>query len=213
MLLRHGQTAWNAELRGQGQTDIELDETGHGQAATVAPHIAALRPVALWTSDLARATGTAAYVATACGLEARPDPRLREFDLGRRTGMTMPEYAAAYPEEYADFRAGRIDVAPGGETSEVVTKRMLAALHDMLDSLAPGECAVAVGHGGALKTAVLAMLNWPAEAWTSMHGLENCGWAELDDSGHDGELRLLAWNRAAPATPETPDFTSSSAVG
>ena len=63
VLLRHGQTAWNAEGRIQGQLDVEIDETGHAQAAAVAPLLAALRPTTLWSSDSVRARQTAAYVA------------------------------------------------------------------------------------------------------------------------------------------------------
>ena len=76
---------------------MPLDEVGRAQAAAVAPELAALRPVALWTSDLARARETAAYVEAATGLTAVVDARLREYDLGERTGMTMPEYAASPP--------------------------------------------------------------------------------------------------------------------
>ena len=62
MLLRHGRTAWNATGRAQGHADVELDETGHAQAAAVAPWVAGFGPVVLWSSDLARARQTAAYV-------------------------------------------------------------------------------------------------------------------------------------------------------
>ena len=49
VLLRHGQTAWNAEGRAQGHLDIGLDDLGRAQAAAVAPAVAALRPDVLWS--------------------------------------------------------------------------------------------------------------------------------------------------------------------
>ena len=88
ILLRHGRTAWNHVLRVQGHTDVGLDDTGHAQAAGVAPTVAAMAPSLLWTSDLARAWETAAPVAAATGLAAVPDARLREFSLGEREGLT-----------------------------------------------------------------------------------------------------------------------------
>ena len=197
VLLRHGQTAWNAERRGQGHADVELDDTGHEQARSVAPYVAAMRPVLLWSSDLARARQTAEYAAKETDLELRVDDRLREYDLGERTGLTMVEYAAAHPDEYRDFRAGRYDVVPGGETTPQVVARVTACMRDAVAALEPGECGVLVGHGGALKVSVLALLGWPAGAAATLQALDNCGWAELRDSGVDGRLRLAAYNRTA----------------
>ena len=62
VLLRHGQTAWNAEKRAQGHADIPLDAVGRRQAEKVAPLIAAYSPSLLVSSDLARARQTAAYL-------------------------------------------------------------------------------------------------------------------------------------------------------
>ncbi len=207
ILLRHGRTAWNAERRAQGHSDVELDDLGRAQAAAVAPYLAGLGPVFLWSSDLARARQTAEHVAAAAGLEPRLDARLREFDLGERTGMTMAEYAAAHPEEYRSFRAGRYDVVPGGESRSEVASRVVACVQEALAALAPGECGVLVSHGGALKVSVLELLGWPESAASGLQALDNCAWAVLADSGVDGSLRLEAWNRQAP------DFASPTGVG
>ena len=71
VLLRHGRTSWNAARRVQGQLESELDETGHREAAAVAPVIAALAPAALWSSDSARARQTAAYLAPSLPTQAQ----------------------------------------------------------------------------------------------------------------------------------------------
>lgn len=197
VLLRHGRTAWNAEQRAQGHSDVPLDETGHAQAAVVAPLIAALSPVLLWSSDLARARQTASYLEQAAGLEARTDPRLREYALGERTGMTMPEYADAFPDEYAAFRRGIYDVVPGGESTAQVVDRFGAALREALATLEPGQCGVVVAHGAALKVSLVELLGWPATSATSLQALDNCGWASVDDGGPEGGLRLTSYNRRA----------------
>jgi glucosyl-3-phosphoglycerate phosphatase len=101
VVVRHGQTAWNAAGRAQGHADIELDDAGHAQAAAAAPYLASLEPSALWTSDLARARQTSEYLEKATGLSSREDARLREFDVGLRQGLTIPEFAARYPAEHA----------------------------------------------------------------------------------------------------------------
>jgi probable phosphoglycerate mutase len=176
----------------------------------VAPYLAGLAPVLLWSSDLARARQTAEYVAKEAALEIRLDPRLREFDLGERTGLTMDEFAEAYPQEYREFRAGHYDVVPGGEGRADVVARVTACVEEALAALSPGECGVVVGHGGALKVSVLELLGWSEGATAGLQALDNCGWAVISDSGVDGRLRLAAWNRTAPPPP---DFVSAPGVG
>jgi glucosyl-3-phosphoglycerate phosphatase len=205
VLVRHGRTRWNHEQRAQGHTDVPLDEVGMAQAETVAPALAALAPVAVWSSDLARASTTAEAVAAACGKGVRRDARLREFDLGERTGMTMPDYADSFPDEYAAFRAGRYEVVPGGESTATVVERVTEALRECLSRLAVGECAVVVSHGAALKVSVLRLLGWPESAARSLQALDNCHWAVLEDSAPDGGLRLTAYNVG-------PDFASPPAT-
>ena len=198
VLLRHGRTAWNHALRVQGQTDVELDDTGHAEAAAAAMAMADLRPTLLWSSDLTRARQTAAYVAKEAGLEATFDERLREFALGERQGLTHEEYAVVAPEEFAEFRRGDFDVVPDGEPTSAVRERMLAVTEELLDTLGPGEVGVAVSHGAAIRVAVAALLGWPDDAVHSLHGLANCGWVEL--GRRDGERpRLTAYNRVADA--------------
>jgi broad specificity phosphatase PhoE len=210
LLLRHGRTAWNAQVRAQGHADVSLDDLGRVQAAAAAPTLAARRPRLLWSSDLARARETAAYVAAATGLVVHHDARLREYDLGERTGLTMAEYAATFPDEHAAFRAGRYEVVPGGESTDQVVARVTEAVCEALAALEPGECAVVVGHGAALKVSVLGLLGWPQDAAGGLQALDNAGWAEVTDSGVDGRLRLTAWNRTAGGVP---DFATREGVG
>ncbi|MCW2794714.1 histidine phosphatase family protein [Nocardioides sp.] len=197
VLLRHGQTAWNLELRVQGHHDVEIDDTGHRQAAAAAPLIAAYQPVALWCSDLTRARQTAAYVAKETGLEPTYDERLREYYLGERQGLTHAEYDALAPEEFETFRRGSYDVAPGAESTEQVRARMVEVLTELLASIGPGETAVAVSHGAAGKVGLAALLGWPDSVSDSLRGLGNCGWLVLEEPFSDAPLRLSAYNRKA----------------
>jgi glucosyl-3-phosphoglycerate phosphatase len=194
VLVRHGQTAWNAIGRGQGHSDVELDETGHAQSAAATPGLAAYQPVGLWSSDLARCRQTAAYVAAKTGLEPTYDARLREYDLGARTGLTMPEFAAAHPDEYAAFVAGHFEAVPGGESTSHVAERMGEVLAEILATLGPGETALVFSHGAALKVGVMTLLGWPADLAAGLHGLDNCHHAVLEETADGSRLRLRGYN-------------------
>ncbi|QIK75972.1 histidine phosphatase family protein [Nocardioides piscis] len=212
VLLRHGQTAWNLERRAQGHTDIPLDETGREQARAVAVAIAALEPAALWSSDLLRASATADEVARTTGLDVRTDERLREFDVGDRSGMTIAEFEAAFPTQHAAWQAtgGLFESAegvPGAESSDDVAERIVPALREALSSVGTGETVCVVGHGASSKVGLTALLGWDRVMGRTLRGMDNCGWATLVETGPDEGLRLVAYNRVAP------DFTTAGAVG
>lgn len=203
VLLRHGRTAYNAASRIQGQVDVDLDDTGHDQAARAAVAVAALQPDVLWCSDLERTRSTAAYVAKETGLEPTYDARLREFHLGEREGLTHAEFAELAPEEFARFRLGDFDAVSGGEATAAVASRMSEVAGELLAATPAGGTAVAVSHGAAIRTAVTALVGWPRTALSALHGLDNCGWVVLDEHKVDpdgpGTLRLRAYNRTADA--------------
>jgi probable phosphoglycerate mutase len=194
VLLRHGRTAWNEAGRAQGHADVELDDLGHEQARGVAPYLASLRPDGLWSSDLARARQTAAYVAKETGLTATHDERLREFSVGERQGLTIAEFAARFPAEHAAWVRGDQGVVPGAETTEQVAARMAAALADCLAALGPGGLGVVVTHGASLKVGLVGLLGWPREQAPTLQGLDNCAWVAVEELGHGGRMRLAAYN-------------------
>ena len=199
MLLRHGRTSWNESGRAQGHTDIDLDARGHAQAASAAPHLAALRPTAIWTSDLGRARQTAAYLERATGLPAMVDARLREYDVGARRGMTSEQFRAAYPDAFETWRAGDDLVhVPGAETQAEVRARMVPALREGLASLDPGATGVVVTHGACLKVGLLGLLGWPQTQAGDLRGIDNCAWVTVvEPSG--GRPRLAGYNQHAAA--------------
>ncbi len=214
VLVRHGRTAWNLEGRAQGHTDVGIDETGHEQARAMAPYVAQMAPVALWSSDLVRARETAAYVATETGLEAVFDARLREFDVGERAGLTIPEFAAKYPEAYAAWQAGHITGGvPGAETPQQVIDRMVPALEEFWAAIPDEGTGVVISHGACLKVCLVAFLGWPEEIGTSLRGLDNCGWVVLEDDAAGRGIRLASYNETAHPAIHGPDFASEAPVG
>ncbi len=205
VVLRHGRTAWNAEGRAQGHADVALDEVGEEQAAAVAPYLASMEPQALWTSDLARAAGTCAHLERATGLVATVDPRLREFDVGLRQGLTIPELAEQHPEAYAAWQRGEdLMRVTRAEDGAVVAGRVLAALRAALEALAPGRTGVVVTHGAALKAGLVALLGWPGEAAGDLRGMDNCAWATVEELGLGGRLRLAGYNESVRPGHDAP---------
>ena len=200
VLLRHGRTAWNHAGRVQGQLEVDLDDVGRDQAERAAQAMKELRPGLLWSSDLARTRQTCAPVSAATGLEPTYDARLREFFFGERQGLTHAEYAAADAAEFERFRLGDYDACPTAERTAVVRARMTTVLRELLDLTAPGETALAVSHGAAIRVATGALLGWPDDTFHTLRGLDNCGWVVLQEhpgGGAGDDLRLVAYNRVA----------------
>jgi len=200
ILLRHGRTAWNESGRAQGHADVELDATGHRQASGAARHLSRHEDIAaLWSSDLARARQTAEYVASATGRDPRHEPRLREFDVGERQGLTLDEFAERFPDEYAAWKRGDgLLPVKGGEVTEDVAARMVAALQDCLSSVGRGQTVLAVTHGAAMKVGVAGLLEWPQDLAGSLKSVDNCGWITLEEIEHGGRLRLAGYNLKVP---------------
>ncbi|MDW8293646.1 MAG: histidine phosphatase family protein [Anaerolineae bacterium] len=155
LLVRHGQTAYNASGRIQGWLDVPLDEVGHQQARRLAARLSAHGISAIYSSSLTRALDTARPIADACGLVVRPDDRLREYNMGDWTGLTREEIMARFG---ASPVAGGDAHIPNGESAQQVFERLQSFLGELLGAHAPGESVVLVSHGGTLNTLVGGLL-------------------------------------------------------
>jgi glucosyl-3-phosphoglycerate phosphatase len=214
VLVRHGETDSNAAGRAQGHADVPLNDAGRAQAATLGPVLAAFSPVRLWSSDLVRALETAAYVAAATGLAIESDRCLREYDVGVRSGLTVEEFAARFPEEHAAWLVGDDTLlVPGEETTQQVRERVLPALLACWQSLGPGETGVVVLHGACLKVGLMGMLGWPWELSRSLRGAENCGYTVVSEHPVRGHLVLTSYNEKAVGAVHGPDFATDGRVG
>lgn len=194
VLVRHGRTAWNLEGRMQGHTDVPLDEVGELQAKDAARRLTVWEPVRLWSSDLLRARRTAEVIGEAVELAPVFDARLRERDVGERSGLTMPEFRSRFPREYDAFTAGLSSPrVPGEEDPVDVRRRVAAALREALAALAPGETGMVVGHGAALRSGIADLLGWPAGLEQSLTGLDNAASAVLRQRP-GAPVRLASYN-------------------
>jgi broad specificity phosphatase PhoE len=156
VLARHGQTDDNLKpIRVQGFRDTPLNDVGREQARGLAEAVAGVGYRAIWSSDLSRASETAAIVGARIGLEPRLDPRLREANRGRWEGLLFIDIEQDEPELYGAWRrAGSGFRFPGGESLVEQQERVMATLDDVC---AAGELpALVVCHGGSIRVVLSA---------------------------------------------------------
>lgn len=154
ILIRHGETDWNRELRFQGHVDVPLNDIGHEQARRLALRLAAEPVHALISSDLQRARQTAHAVANHSPqtrpLEPVLEGALREQHFGVVDGMRVPDIQARYPQEWAQWIRFDADYAfVGGESMRQFHARVVAAVR-ALAQRHPGQTLAVVTHGGVL---------------------------------------------------------------
>jgi broad specificity phosphatase PhoE len=151
LLVRHGQSEWNAEGRMQGQTGhVPLTRLGHAQARQAARELAALRPGALVSSDLRRAVQTAEHCARATGLPFTTTPALREQGYGELEGRPSRELWDVV--DWTDPHWA----AEGGESLAQLHARVAGYL-DRLRADPPADVVALVTHGDTIR-AVQAVL-------------------------------------------------------
>ncbi|UQX04966.1 histidine phosphatase family protein [Streptomyces sp. RerS4] len=181
VLWRHGQTAWNLERRFQGSTDIELTETGLAQARRASRLLAGLRPDAIVSSDLRRASATAAELASVTGLAVAHDEGLRETYAGEWQGLTHDEILAKHGEQYTAWKRGEPVRRGGGELETEVADRAAPVVLRHADRLPEGGTLVVVSHGGTIRTTIGRLLGLEPYYWEGLGGLSNCCWSVLGE--------------------------------
>ncbi|MGU3649963.1 glucosyl-3-phosphoglycerate phosphatase [Mycolicibacterium sp. A43C] len=205
VLLRHGQTEWNAGSRMQGQIDTDLTELGRNQAAAAAEVLAKRQPVAIVSSDLRRALDTATALGDRAGLPVRVDQRLRETHLGDWQGLTHIEVDERAPGARLAWRDDARWAPHGGESRVDVAARSVPLVDELLvaesDWGADGSDrpVVLVAHGGLIAALTGALLDLPVDNWPVLGGMGNASWAQLSGHPVDGRLtwRLDVWNASA----------------
>jgi len=192
LLIRHGETAWNAEHRIQGRLDVPLSTTGMWQTGRLAQRLAGEAIDAIVSSDLARAWMTGAPLADARGLTMVPEPRLRERVFGIFEGKTLDEIAAEHPDELAAWRARDVNWrVPGGESGAEFIARVLEALHEIVQAQR-GRTVAVVTHGGVLD---VVYRNARALAWDAPrdHLMLNASINRLQGQSVPLRLQIVDW--------------------
>lgn len=195
ILVRHGETAWNAERRYQGHRPIPLNDRGRMQATRAGLHLKSGSAIhAVYGSDLARAWETTLIIGAIIGVQAQPLADLREIDDGQWAGFTPEELLVRFPDHMAAMRrAPDTTVRLGGESYAQMQGRMVQAF-EHLAALHHGETVVAVSHGGAIRALVCHLLGAPLAHYGRLW-LDNGAFVEI--IAHNDEWRVLRVNDAA----------------
>ena len=167
ILVRHGETAWNAERRYQGHHPIPLNERGRSQARRAGQRLSR---------------------------EPEPLPDLREINDGEWAGLTPDELLERFPEHMAAMRqAPDVTARLGGESYAQMQLRLVRAF-ERLAGLHRGQTVVAVSHGGAIRALVCHLLGAPLAHFGRLW-IDNGGFVEI--IAHGDEWRVLRLNDAA----------------
>lgn len=204
VLVRHGESDWNAQRRIQGQSGTGLSRRGHEQAVHLATELASTYPDArLVVSDLQRCRETATPGEARIGRRAIVDADLRERDFGAWTGRLVTEVEADDPERFARWAAGH-DVLPevGGEDSQALRDRVLAAIDRHLAEVDDGGALVCITHGGPVWNGTRALVDLHEEA---LGGVANASVTELLVDGSFG-WRLAHWNQVGHLPPDVRSY-------
>jgi 2,3-bisphosphoglycerate-dependent phosphoglycerate mutase len=200
-LIRHGETAWNAEKRLQGHLDIPLNAEGERQAAALARALADEKFDAIISSDLSRARSTAQAVASAQGMPLRTDPVLRERCFGAFEGLLYEELEARFPQAYAQWRARDPHARyPDGERRAETFAEFAERAVDAIIRIAEehrGQRIALFSHGGVLDCVYRAAHGIDIRAPRNFDVLN----AAINHLRWDGEkLRVLRWSDNAHLT-------------
>ena len=168
LLIRHGETAWNAERRLQGHLDIELNAEGKRQAEALAQALAGEQLDLIVASDLLRARQTAEALARPHGLAVSLDRGLRERCYGGFEGLLYAEIASRFPAEFAAWQGREVDAAlPLGENQGETFRQFHHRVNGVILRWAethPGKTLAPGAHGGVLECAYRAALGMPLES-------------------------------------------------
>ncbi|OMB99961.1 histidine phosphatase [Mycobacterium sp. NS-7484] len=213
VLLRHGQTEYNAGSRMQGQLDTDLSELGRDQAAAAADVLAKRQPLLIVSSDLRRALDTAVTLGDRAGIPVQVDKRLRETHLGDWQGLTHQEVDAAAPGARLAWRDDARWAPHGGESRVDVAERSIPVVAELVAGQpewgleGSDRPVVLVAHGGLIAALTAGLLGLPVDNWPVLGGMGNASWVQLsgnsEDTAADGDAfdvikwRLDVWNASA----------------
>jgi len=174
VLVRHGQSEWNALGLWTGQQDVELTEQGRAEARKAAEHLKEMTLHKAHTSNLKRAQQTLAEIQQALGsvdMETVKHADLNERDYGDYTAKNKWEIAEKLgEEEFTKLRRNWDHPVPGGETLKDVHARVLPYYEQhILADLKAGKNVIVAAHGNSLRALMKHLENYADD---DVHKLE-----------------------------------------
>ncbi|MBF92543.1 MAG: 2,3-bisphosphoglycerate-dependent phosphoglycerate mutase [Euryarchaeota archaeon] len=161
ILIRHGQSVWNATNRFTGWTDVELSEKGIMEAKDAGIELSGIRIDIVHTSDLVRAQMTADIILehneSSSEAERRYDWRLNERNYGSLQGLNKAETAEKHGQEQVRTWRRSYDIAPpGGESLKMTADRTIPYFEEeIIPNLEDGLNVLVSAHGNSLRSIVM----------------------------------------------------------
>mgnify|MGYP001327505903 FL=1 len=160
VLIRHGQSLWNAENRFTGWVDIELSEKGMNEAKSAGEKLSKIEFDAVYASGLVRAQRTAEIILDinhSWSGEVIHDSRLNERNYGDLQGRNKQECREEFGEEQVKkWRRSYEGIPPGGESLRMTSERTLPCLFEQIvPNLESGETVLVAAHGNSLRSLVM----------------------------------------------------------
>ncbi|MDX9956978.1 MAG: histidine phosphatase family protein [Spirochaetia bacterium] len=178
-IMRHGESLANAGRRMQGRQDFRLNESGRDQASVAGQWFKDKKVARVLCSPLARASETAAIVASVAGFpEPEIEPTLIELDIGKFSGLTLEEAKDRFPEEHQRFTYLSWEGVSDAETVDQLVERATAAwVRLKAAAVESGGNVLALTHGGTIQW--LVRLTFGCRSWMPLLTTGNCGIFEL----------------------------------
>lgn len=195
LLVRHGESEWNALGRLQGQADPPLSKLGRRQAAHMAARLVDEEVDVIVASDLERAMDTAGALAASIGLTVEPRRGLREVDLGSWTGISREQVESDDPDTWRRWRIEGIEGWEGGETYGEAMVRVGSEVSAIAREF-EDRTVVAVSHGGSIRLATCHLLGMDAGELGRIMSIGNASITEFLVEP-DGTGRLVRLNDTA----------------
>jgi len=190
-IVRHGETAWNAEHRVQGQLDVPLNAIGQAQAVASSKVLSKEKFDAIYSSDLSRARQTAQETAKVLSMDIIQDKDLRERHYGIFEKLTYAEVKVRYPEDYARFEARDPEYAfRTGESLKDFSARSITVISKMANKHA-GESILVFTHGGVLDMLYRFITGVPMTAQRDF-GIPNAGLNRVELTSAEWQIRAWA---------------------
>jgi probable phosphoglycerate mutase len=190
-IVRHGETAWNAQHRVQGQLDIPLNEIGLRQAQALGAALREERFDAIYSSDLARARQTAQPISNLLSMKILVEKNLRERHYGIFERLTYAEVREKFPEDYARFEARDPDYAfRTGESLKDFSARSISIVTRIVNSH-PGQNLLVFTHGGVLDKLYRHITGLPLSAGRNF-GIPNAGLNRIEITAEGWQIRSWA---------------------
>jgi probable phosphoglycerate mutase len=209
-LVRHGQSTWNLQHRVQGQRDEPgLTDLGRHQAVDAARRLADVRPSLLLTSDLTRASQTAAIIGRALGLTPIPTALLREQALGELEGLTTQQASAMLAG--VDLADPAVRYAGGESRLDVAARIATLVASPLIGGLTATDEIVVVSHGDTIRIAIAVLLG-EDQADAPWRSIENGSVSTVDPlAGH--RPRAVLRSQSGPSAPTAAVTAVSSGRG